>query len=324
MAPKPITPLLITLARQYGLDPQAVIAVARGEGGLVDRPGTEDIGDLAGGGSYGPFQLYARGALPASLRGNRERADNWAWSPQGLRYALGRMASVGAKGLRGSQAVDTIIRKFERPANPDKSVRLALGRLGTSAVAGGVESGSVGGSRIPPPSPVRAMAGPSRKKILLQALLDDDLLGAIPKLRAAESEAGSTLGMTSPQPAAQPLMPGGQNAKPWNLEELIYKGQGLQWNGKGFSPFAATGHDTHTHAAFRDPNSALRAIALAQKLGLSVRENPYTDKVDPVHTKKSWHYQQFPGLYNGRRLGRAIDVSGDPNALSNYYRQLRR
>jgi hypothetical protein len=333
VAPKPITPLLIALARARGLDPRAVIAVARGEGGLVNRPGQEDIGDLAGGGSYGPFQLYARGALPARYRGNQQLADSWAWSPQGVGYALDQMLKAGAGGKKGASAVEHIIRRFERPANPDKSVRLALGRLGTSQVAGGVESGSVGGSRIPPSASFRppVEAGPSRKKILLQALLDDNLLGAIPQLRAA-GRAGSSIdpinraaGMTNPTPAAQPLMPGGANAKPFNLEELFLgKNAFKRVNGKLIPVGAVPGHDDHLHAAFSDPNSTLRAIAIAKKYGLSVRENPYTDPVDPVHTKNSWHYQRFPGRHNGRELGRAVDVSGNPQALSKYYHALRR
>mgnify|MGYP003588852742 CR=1 FL=1 len=69
----PNAPRLITrFAKQFGLDPQAVLAGARGEGGLRNRPG--DIGDLSGGGSFGPFQLYTQGALPAETarRGMRE------------------------------------------------------------------------------------------------------------------------------------------------------------------------------------------------------------------------------------------------------------
>lgn len=298
-----------------------------------------DVGDLAGGGSYGPFQLYAQGALPARFRGQPRLADQWAWSPQGISYALNQMQRVGAGGLRGPRAVEHIIRRFERPFDPDKSVRLALGRLGTSRLpasrfgieggrAGGVESGSVVGdlvNRIPPPAPTS-----SKRDLLLAALSrGDDLLSVIPKLqaRAAGVEpAGIGFGdrtapTRSPDANRVPVpLPGG---RPISLEELIYKNQGLQWTGKGFSPFAATGHDTHTHAAFRDPQSALRAITLAQKLGLAVRENPYVDPVDPVHTKRSWHYQLFPGLYGGKRLGRAIDVSGNAAALGNYFRLLR-
>lgn len=47
------------------------------------------------------------------------------------------------------------------------------------------------------------------------------------------------------------------------------------------------------------------------KFGLSVRENPAFDPVDPVHTAGSFHYQRDP---KGR--GQAIDVSGDSKKLA--------
>jgi hypothetical protein len=113
-------------AARYRIDARAALAVARGEGGLVNRQG--DIGDLGGGGSYGPFQLYAQGALPKRFRGNPTAADRWAWSQQGINYAIRQMAKAGAAGLTGPQAVETIIRRFEKPADPDSSVRNALER----------------------------------------------------------------------------------------------------------------------------------------------------------------------------------------------------
>ena len=52
---------------------------------------------------------------------------------------------------------------------------------------------------------------------------------------------------------------------------------------------------------------------LAQSYGLSVREHPHFDKVDPVHTKGSYHYQN-----------RAVDVSGDPAAMAKFARVVAR
>lgn len=63
----------------------------------------------------------------------------------------------------------------------------------------------------------------------------------------------------------------------------------------------------------------LRAIALAQSMGLSARENPYVDPVDPVHATHSYHYRTFPGLFSGKHLGEAVDVSG-PNMVEYYNR----
>lgn len=110
-------------APKYRLDPQAVIAVARTEGGLVNR--ADDRGD--GGRSFGPHQLYEKGALPRQFVGRPDAADAWAWSPAGFDYALRKMVEAGAAGLRGTEAINTIVRRFERPADPDGQVRKATG-----------------------------------------------------------------------------------------------------------------------------------------------------------------------------------------------------
>jgi hypothetical protein len=109
------------------------------------------------------------------------------------------------------------------------------------------------------------------------------------------------------------------------LAELFAPGQvAFKYvNGKLVPVAPVAGHEDHVHAAFRDAQSTLRAIKIAQRLGLSVRENPYTDRVDPVHKGKSYHYRNFPGLYGGKRLGEAIDVSGAMPLMNRYSRLLR-
>jgi len=114
-----------------------------GEGGLRNRAG--DVGDLAGGGSFGPFQLYTKGALPAQYRGRPRQADAWAWSPAGIDYAIRQMSQAGARGKKGHSAVDTIVRKFERPADPDTSVRKAIGRYGGIQIGPPPPAGGGGG-----------------------------------------------------------------------------------------------------------------------------------------------------------------------------------
>jgi hypothetical protein len=64
----------------------------------------------------------------------------------------------------------------------------------------------------------------------------------------------------------------------------------------------------------------LYAIRKAEQMGLTVRENPYTDSVDPVHVKGSFHYRTFPNLYGGKKLGEAIDVSGPAPLMARFYR----
>ena len=122
--------LIQQYAQRFNVDPVAALIVALGEGGLVNRSG--DVGDLGGGGSYGPFQLYAQGALPKRLRGRPAAADRWAWSPAGIRYALRQIAGV-SRGMHGERAIENIIRRFERPEDPDASVEAALGRLRSGA-----------------------------------------------------------------------------------------------------------------------------------------------------------------------------------------------
>jgi hypothetical protein len=86
-----------------------------------------------------------------------------------------------------------------------------------------------------------------------------------------------------------------------SIAELLREGVG--------GPTHSTG--PHIHAAFTNPQLELAAIKWAQQHGLHVGENPYVgDTVDPVHAKNSYHYHDFPGLFNGRKLGEAIDVSG--------------
>jgi hypothetical protein len=120
----PFIQQVIHFARKRNLDPAAILANAAGEGGWYNREG--DIGDLAGGGSYGPFQLYAQGALPAQFRGNPEKADTWAWSKPGIRYGLNAIDKV-ASGLSGKPALDAIVTQFERPANAAEQVEKRWG-----------------------------------------------------------------------------------------------------------------------------------------------------------------------------------------------------
>jgi hypothetical protein len=134
MAAGQVTPRQIAqMAKSYGLDPQAVLAVARQEG-LGGG-----IGD--GGHAYGPFQLNNAGGVISSLYGGRVNdpgVQQWAWSTPGIQYALSRIAGV-AKGLHGSQAINAIVSRFERPANPGKEIAGALSAYGSAPPAAGVQ-----------------------------------------------------------------------------------------------------------------------------------------------------------------------------------------
>lgn len=117
-------------SKQLGLDPAAVLAVASQEGGFKPAPGHYDP-DTQGhpGYSYGPFQLRSPGRFPSQVDPSAgssasSRAAAFAWSKQGIDYALQGIASV-AKGQKGDQAVSTIVSRFEQPADPSSEIARA-------------------------------------------------------------------------------------------------------------------------------------------------------------------------------------------------------
>lgn len=285
MATKRQLNLIRTLAIKRGLDPEAVFAVARQEGlsGGVGDQGT----------SFGPFQLHKGGALPAGIP--LKSAQSWAWSPVGLKYALDRMASV-ASGLTGGPAIQALVRRFERPAAPDREIAGALAAYGGGSVPNSVPFGV----QAPPPS------DPSNNPLLEAVLHGRDLNGVIRSnaLRGSVSPS-KPLPYTQGTPIPSGTLPGilGQVVP----AELLNEGIG--------GPTHSTG--PHIHAAYTNPQAMLAAIQLAESLGLHVGENPYTDTVDPVHAKNSYHYRTFPGLFGGKHLGQAADFSG-PNAAKLY------
>jgi murein DD-endopeptidase MepM/ murein hydrolase activator NlpD len=137
------------LVRYPRLDPRAVQAVAsrEGLGGGVGDAGT----------SFGPFQLHAGGALPGGL----SNPQSWAWSPEGIRYALDAINKVGG-GLKGRAAIEAIVRRFERPANPGGEIADALGAYGGQLAASTSGPQRFAGNLAP--------TAPDRRRGLLLAL----------------------------------------------------------------------------------------------------------------------------------------------------------
>lgn len=136
------------------LDPRAVFAIAQHEGlsGGVGDNGT----------SFGPFQLHQGGALPSGIP--LSSANQWAWSPQGLDYALSRIGSV-AGGLKGLPAIEAISTRFERPANPQAEIADAARHYGVSAPQMSVPS---------------QMTGPASNSRLVQALTNTFRIVGLP------------------------------------------------------------------------------------------------------------------------------------------------
>ncbi len=123
----------------------------------------------------------------------------------------------------------------------------------------------------------------------------------------------STLAAPVPSPAVPSGTgaPGQQGLPTGNLgglAELFYDPKGGYDSGQFIKPIG--GHTDHLHASVTNPQSMLWLINEAQKQGYRVRENPYVDPVQPVHTDGSFHYKTFKGKYNGKPLGEAVDISG--------------
>lgn len=116
---------IASMAQKMGLDPRAVLSVSmqEGLGGGIGDNGT----------SFGPFQMHVGGAFPQHIwemvGHDPQLASRWAWSPQGIQYALSQIAGV-AKGLKGQQAVEAIVRRFERPLNPNREAADAVAAYG--------------------------------------------------------------------------------------------------------------------------------------------------------------------------------------------------
>jgi hypothetical protein len=152
-----------------------------------------------------------------------------------------------------------------------------------------------------------------RRQLVAQYLTSDDQdpLDFALGIRAAQDVPGTRVKVpdaAAPQTKNTPL--GGKSP----LLELFYNGPGgvNVDNGKTVPQGFVSGHQDHVHVA-AGPKTVIRLGRLAQQMGLTVRENPAFDKVDPVHTEGSYHYKN-----------QAIDVSGDPAKMAAYSRAVAR
>jgi cell wall-associated NlpC family hydrolase len=125
--------LIRQLAVKYGMDPEAVVAIASVEGQRALHGGVS-VGDH--GTSFGPFQLHAGGALP------KGKGSAWAHSPAGIEYAVSHMAPY-AKGLHGQKAVAAISSRFERPADVPGEISKAMGFYGHGGGGGSTPAGAL-------------------------------------------------------------------------------------------------------------------------------------------------------------------------------------
>lgn len=263
------------------------------------------------------------------------------WNPQqnltgGARYLAQQLRTFGGdirKALAAYNAGPGAVQKYggippyAETQNYVSKIMSALGGVGDGSAPLGRTQPSVASV----PSPVRGVAPPpqsSRRLALLRGLLNDEpISGLLSRMREAGTH--SAVGADE-RSAALPTVPSVASPttlgsmKPsrfkGSLAEAFYDPLGGYDEGSFID--AIGGHDKHVHASIRNPQAMLKAIARAQALGLRVGENPYVDPVDPVHTEGSFHYQNFPGRFNGRQLGQGIDVSGEQAKMAAFYRWL--
>jgi hypothetical protein len=290
-------------APRLGLDPRAVRTVARGEGGLEwGRTGD-------GGHAFGPFQMNDAGGVLTGRFGSSQARSAFANSEAGMVEAMRAMAKAGARGQSGMEAVSTIISKYERPADIPGSIARARKNFGTD------------GGAAPPTNP-RHIGGAEQSMGSSPVFGLDASTSGVDAQRKAAGDFFRSRAMARIQGAAVP-----------GITDLATTLRTIRrdQNQEGAAPYLKL-PNTPVKPQGEIPSSArpkgggdmpfvLQAGNQALAMGLSVRENPYYDKVDPVHTEGSDHYRTA-GTYRGKQYGAALDVSGDPEKQKRFFKWL--
>jgi hypothetical protein len=226
--------------------------------------------------------------------------------------------------MQGRSAIDAIVRKFERPADPGKEIAGAVDWYGSGAMVGGspvpkgnpgtTSSGITGG--LSPDDDFKSQAFSYFLTRSREAARGEAPSGSIIDLAMQRKQAQAASKLFDNQQGAPSVGPApshlGQGA---GLNELFYDPLGAIKNGQNIAPIG--GHSDHVHISPGTAAGMRQAIAEARAMGLRVSENPLVDRVDPVHTKNSYHYRRYPGH---PRVGEALDVSGSAAAMARYYR----
>jgi hypothetical protein len=126
-------------APAWGLDPAAVLSLARvegwggttGDGGLAYGPWQDHFTEFSG---RGPFYGYGR---------NNQQVQTWAWSSAGIDEVFREMqGSKNVQGSSGYNAVSAISTYFERPADIPGEIAKAWSFY--NGFNNGTESGTTG------------------------------------------------------------------------------------------------------------------------------------------------------------------------------------
>jgi hypothetical protein len=169
-----------------------------------------------------------------------------------------------------------------------------------------------------------SVGGGSAQLAALRRLFDDgNVLSFAQQMGQMRAESPEAPAVDPPSSSTRPpgdaSLPGGTRPR-GDLKELFYDPLGGWKNGQSIG--AIGGHGSHVHVA-SGPRQLLALGKLAKDMGLSVRENPaFGDDVDPVHTPTSNHYRRF--RVNGKTVGGALDISGDPKAMRRYALRVKR
>lgn len=247
-------------ARAMGLDPKAVLAVARQEGlgGGVGDHGT----------SFGPFQLHLGGAMPRGV----SNPQAWAESPAGINYALSHINSV-AHGLHGAQAIQAIVSRFERPADPASEIAGAMSAYGKgvgSSPALQVSQMLTGGS-----GGSGALGGLNPNQLLGNYMIEqaNAQLSGQPNSVAAEGQGLLQMAMARRALMAASALPAGSASK--GSKRTVQMAQGSGGFAGGFLPKGATykvGRKDQGQDGQTNPGGAI--LAPGSGYVLSVKSDP--------------------------------------------------
>ena len=182
-------------AKQYKLDPAALLAVAVNGEGNFSNPGDSNS-------SFGPFSLHQGGALNTSpgeaiyQSSGAPSASLWAWSPAGVDYAVGQIAQAVPQGQTGTAAISSIVTQFEHPADPTSEINRAVAgypkaqqvsslvEQGATVTSGGTATDAVSNTVIGGVESALNIAGTSQAQ---------GVLNQIPIVGPAVSGAGDTV-----------------------------------------------------------------------------------------------------------------------------------
>lgn len=174
----------------------ALVAVSHAESGHDPR----SLGD--GGTSYGLFQLHRGGAL-----GNMSdaQARRYLDPRENTRFVLNAIRPLVHNGMDTRTAIDAIVRRFERPANPGGEINRAIAYLGGAQPSAAFPSsstntspgGAFGDAAGPDPAMQRAIAGAQANERLLN----------LPHIKMPSS--GSIPFRATLDPGVQPPTPAG-------------------------------------------------------------------------------------------------------------------